>query len=603
VWDVIDDDIVVISDDEDDSQDSKEVPTFSPPISPIISEENLSQEELLVNPFLDQDSKEVPTLSPAISPIISEGNLTQEELLVNPFLDQDEYDSQGSENDSPGSEDDSREGVLDERDDGIIVISDDDDDDDDEMLSDIGSAIPSHESIVKSSVEGLLSDHDSSFEEYKRIWERNQKPISPVIEYKKTWAEERGFLIQDLIGVLRNHRSINVKTYTKALHTDGYVVIPFVDSAKMPFVVTLFESYFKKMCDIPKSVQEEGFGYITNKNRLSLRADGALQSISGYYNDLSREIVDCLFDRFLKEFIQNMCEFITLSHPIDSPVWIRRKPAPLYIRHSGTALIHTYSREYTRIEPDNTPYQYQGWLTLQGDSNAHFLKKTHLHTKKFRFLYEDTMELFGDRNEKIYEMMINQNRTQKKMVNPRLAESHDRNAAYKEINVPPGSIIIFNNTITRHSPAGVKDRVDTQMIKQGFGFNLNTTEPIDERTGKMISVIKKQLKEQKVPNNFYNNIPNPVSRYLTEEEVDKFSKQFPSSVVEKVQRSKGSSQATTYLRLKYPAPFDVYSNTLFGAHCYWNSPTTEEEIENVGYIKCFPPRNEKDEMIRVKRSG
>ena len=123
--------------------DYKHLLSQVPTLLPILSEENLTQEELLVNSFVDEDEDDSQgsEASPSLSPILSEEIFTPEELLVDPFLDEYEEDSQGSEDENHDSEDDIQVGIEVGIDD-VIVISDD------EILSDTGPAIPSHEDQI-----------------------------------------------------------------------------------------------------------------------------------------------------------------------------------------------------------------------------------------------------------------------------------------------------------------------------------------------------------------------------------------------------------------------------------------------------------------------
>jgi len=292
-------------------------------------------------------------------------------------------------------------------------------------------------------------------------------------------------------------------TYVNTLIEDGVVVIPLFDEEEVRSYVNRLEAVLKVAPDSPAWFRREGYEGISFEERKVLVGGSfsALGSVSAYYNDVVRDLLDDLIAR-LHAFQRALA--IRLRQP-----FIRHHSDRLLIR-PGDAKVQSEAWHRDISINDSTPYQFGGWLALRGRQRFSHIRGNYLSPANYA-KHLDGLKRHGKNH-------------------GFAKEKPPQNVPKRVADIPPGSVIIFYTHVFHEiapTPKGTP-----LMIRQFYGFSLSNNPNTVDRN--YVKTQQKRWRDQvpqlipsgqeplQVPRNYW-----PLQR----ERLRDISREFPDFVV------------------------------------------------------------------------
>jgi len=337
---------------------------------------------------------------------------------------------------------------------------------------------------------------------------------------------------------------------------EGVVVIPCLSDRKRVEVIGDLERCLKTSPGMPAFFVTGGFASLNKDRRLACGGFGALNSVPGFYNEISRDLVDELADHHLVEFYRALSRMTGAG-------WVRHNPDRLLVRSPGTN--PTAESFHQDFAPDRTEYQFGGWLSLKEDQKFSYMAESQLREHRFYSTYDENVagrkDGFTRNRDKINKIFYDQ--------------------FHRVIDIPVGSLILFFSHILHEiKPSKLKTTMIRQFFNVNFSTDPRTISPVFVREQRMrlINQVPPKLPSGQEP----REVPKmywPIQRNL----LVKLSEQYPNYMCEmwSVKDRNSPLWGQQFRGLKqFPGPFtDKDGNPI---NCFRRA--TEDELKRVGYV-------------------
>lgn len=338
------------------------------------------------------------------------------------------------------------------------------------------------------------------------------------------------------------------------LVTNGIVVIPFMSETKTIKVVNELEKCIQGAPDTPDFFVKNGYKSLDENHRLVFGSFGALGSVTGYYNQVSRGVL-CDMINYLDPFYKHVSN-------LTNTTFIRHVHDRLLIRSPGLKIPgNSWHRD---VHPDKSSYTFGGWVSLKMVQKFSYVADSHLSPEQYSNLYDE-------KNGHKQPVPVGF------QVEPKYLTAEQK-SKQKTVTVPPGHIVIFYSHILHEI---IKSVFDDVVVRIFAGFSLSNdpssihegfVEEQQRRCKLQIPQLLPSAQEpRQVPRNYY-----PIHM----EKLEKMSKDFPESVT--IIKTLPKDAKT----IKYAGmPVKVLRDIAKGFDKLYHKESTSAEIERLGYVQ------------------